>query len=125
MAKFYLKDYVKTNDVSGVVAVSWQIALDPTFILLVDETIENRTDIDVWSSPLKRIDSQGLYDDSTKLYVRVKIYTENNGELFESDWYPVELNDVDDRIVNLTDKYGNVISQIEYDNSPIGYKTIW
>lgn len=122
MAKFYIKDFVKSNDFSGIVAVSWQVALDKDFLLIVDETYKNTDNVEVWHSPLKKIDGPGLYDDKTKFYVRCKIYTKNMNEMFESDWYTAKLNDEGiSKSTYLTDADGNKISKIVYDDSEQGY----
>lgn len=125
MAKFYIKDYVKANDFSGVIAVSWQVALDYKFLSIVDETAVDRDNIEVWYSPLKRIDGPGFYTEKDKLYVRCKIHTENNGEIFDSDWYMAKLKSSKDKPTNLTDPNGNVISKIMYDDSEQGYSVIF
>jgi len=121
MAKFYVKDYVKANDVSGVVAVSWQVALDEEFTIMVDEVSEYRDNVEVWFSSLYRIDGPGMYDENTKLYVRCKIHSENMGKVYDSDWYIAKLNDTVIKENYLIDNTGNKICKIIYDDSEDGY----
>ena len=123
MAKFYLDDYVVNNSFKDVVAVSWEVALDRDYLIIVDETIYNTTDILVWSSPLTKIDGTGHYDSTTPLYIRVKIYTTNNGKVDESDWFYVGSEQDFDRVIKLTDKDGFPIGAIQYTFD--GFERIW
>lgn len=123
MAKFYINDFVKANDISSIIAVTWQVAEDPDFNNIIAETKKNREAVDIWETDLKC--SDGSYcPDGTKVYARCKIHTENNGEIFESDWFVAkDLRGIDAK--ELVDPNGNLIGKIVYDDSPEGYKILW
>jgi len=123
MAKFYLKDYASFNSFNDIIAVSWQISLDSEFKFIVDETIYNTDDIAMWHTPLHRLDNWDFYTENDPLFVRVKIYSNNNNVISESDWFIAELNK--DRINNikLTNPKGEVIG--EYNITENGLKRVW
>jgi len=123
MAKFYINDFVKANEISSIIAVTWQVAEDPDFNNIIAETKKNREAVDIWEVDLKCSDGRNC-SDGTKVYARCKIHTENNGEIFESDWFVAkDLRGIDAK--ELVDPNGNLIGKIVYDDSPEGYKILW
>lgn len=118
MAIFNIDEIGLYNSIGNIVAVTWQISVDSNFVILVDETVFNTVDIPVWHSELRKIDSDGFYDENSTLYIRVKVYAKNgSGEVFESDWYYPTRNDdtlnnikltVDGKVVSTVDISGEV-----------------
>lgn len=122
MAQFYLRDFVSYNNVSDVVATTWQISLDPEFKKVVDDTVFDTENILSWRSELKIFGERSSLGYDIPLYVRVKIYTNNGSETFESDWFTAKEKPHKDNEEVLTRK-GIPIARIKI-NGDGTYETI-
>ena len=113
MARFYLEDFNITNNYNGITSVSWEVALDSLFNNIIDSTYKN-PDINSWYSSLPNINKDGThYTETTKLYVRCKIYSETNSTIgYESDWFTITLNDTYVKSVKLR-KNGKLIGEVD------------
>ena len=101
MAMFYIDDYIDFGTKGYHSATSWQVALDPNFTKIVDESIEDKINVKEWNSPLPKIDANGYYKDLDNLYVRVKVHIFNS----VSPWFVIkEPINQNNQIVNYTEK---------------------
>jgi len=124
MARFYLKDFVKANEISGIVAIKWQVAEDPNFNNIIKEETLYGDDVDVWETELTCSDGSTCTDDN-EVYVRCKIYSKNVNETFESDYYYHTNKSKDPKLLDLTDPTGNIIGKALVDKVNNTYKIIW
>lgn len=87
MAKLEVKDYIEIG--SGVPhdASSWQVAKDPEFKKIIDESLNDKINVKSWFTPLPKLkeDGEGYYADMDNLYARVKIHL----GITESAWLTV------------------------------------
>ena len=89
MATLYLNGYRDTGTASNLTATSWQFAKDKEFTKIIDESIEDTTNLRSWSSKLPKLDEDKVdpdkeeyYSDLKELWGRVKIHVGD----YESDW---------------------------------------
>ena len=52
MARFYVKDFIDLGTSVYHDATTWQVAYDPEFNHIIDESIEDRINVKEWNSPL-------------------------------------------------------------------------
>lgn len=112
MAYLKLIDFIDVGSGSPVDAVSWQVALDKEFTQIIDESLEDTEHLEIWHSPLPRLDGPGFYNDLEKLYGRLKIHVKDH----VSEWfvtpvasqlsYPINITDGDEVITTTTDALG-------------------
>ena len=112
MAFIKLIDYIDVGSGGPIDHISYQVALDPEFTQIIDESLDNSVDLEVWHTPLPRLDGPGFYNDLDKLYGRLKIHS--NG--FVSEWfdapvesqlsYPITITDGDTVTETTTDDLG-------------------
>ena len=123
MAKVLLKDFFINNTTSQIVAVTWQLAMDKEFEIIVDETVFDTENILSWTPEIigYGIDRNNYSDDA--LYIRVKVYTKDVGFTHESDWYNVKLMDPNNGESDLTYN-GKVVGRIK-DNKDGTYTTLY
>ena len=112
MARFYLKDYASFNNCEDIHAVTWQIGLDESFSIIVDETIFDTENILSWWSPLRKLDNKGFLDENSVFYVRVKIYSNINGQITESDWFTVKEDKNNAETITIRYK-GKIVKEIK------------
>lgn len=88
MAYIRVTDYIDIGTGGYKDAVSYQIAKDPEFTKIIDESLHDTVNLDVWHSPLKKLpeDGEGYYKDEDVLYARVKIHIGTH----ESPWFTLE-----------------------------------
>ena len=122
MALFYLKDFVTYNSVNDLVAASWQIATDENFEHIVDETIFDTDNVLTWRSESPYLYGKGENGHDIPLYVRVKLYTNNGKETFESDWFIAKEIPHKNNVETLTYK-GKDVAKIKLNNDGT-YETI-
>jgi hypothetical protein len=112
MAYLKLIDFIDVGSGGPVDAVSWQVALDEEFTQIIDESLEDTEHLEIWHTPLPKLDGSGFYNDLDKVYGRLKIHA--NGHV--SDWfktpvasqlsYPIKITDGDNIIETTTDELG-------------------
>lgn len=100
MAKIELLDYIDVGSGSVHTATSWQIAKDPDFEKIIDESLNDTVNIKVWHSMLPMLpeDGTGYYADEEMIYARVKIHL---GETV-SPWYVLEPKDQREQDVTIS-----------------------
>lgn len=86
MAHITLTDFIDVGTTKDHDATSWQVALDPKFEKIVDQSLKDPVNLLKWYTPLKRIDGKpGYYKDEDALWARVKIHVED----YESEWFVI------------------------------------
>lgn len=100
MARIEIIDYIDVGSGSVHTATTWQIAKDPEFTKIIDESIEDYVNVKKWYSMLPMLpeDGTGYYADLEQLYARVKIHL---GETV-SPWYVLEPKDQREQEVLIT-----------------------
>jgi len=88
MAKILINDYIDVGTGGVHEATTWQVAKDPDFTKIIDESIEDYDNVTEWHSMLPKLpeDGSGYYADLDMLYARVKIHV--NG--YTSPWFVLE-----------------------------------
>ena len=70
-------------------ATDWQVAVDPDFDQIVDESFKDTENLVEWHTPLKKINvEEGFYSDEDILYARVRVWFKNES----SQWFPLDDN---------------------------------
>ena len=123
MAKVLLKDFFINNTTTQIVAVTWQLAIDEKFTIIVDESIFDTVNILSWSPVISHYALDKSIGDDEELFARIKIYTNDTGKTHESDWYNVKLVDPTNGEKDLTHN-GKVITRIK-DNKDGTYTTLY
>ena len=123
MAKVLLKDFFINNSTTQIVAVTWQIALDPEFNVILDESIFDTENILMWEPLILHKGTGQKLDSDEELYARLKIYTIDAGVTNESDWFNAKLIDPNDVEKDLTHK-GKIVSRIK-NNKDGTYTTLY
>jgi hypothetical protein len=90
MAKVYL-DKFEDLGTSGIhSATSWQVAKDPEFTKIIDESLEDKVNLISWNTPLPKLQEDIVegevypyYSDLTALYARVKVHIDET----VSNWF--------------------------------------
>jgi len=91
MAKIVINDYIDVGTGGFHNATSWQIAKDPDFNKVIDESLHDTTNVKEWHSMLPKLEEDKVngesnyYADLTELYARVKIHVDEH----ESPWFNV------------------------------------
>lgn len=83
MAKITIIDIIDVGSGSYHNATSWQVALDPEFTQIIDESLIDTVNVKEWHSMLPKISGSGYYADLDLLYARVKVHIDN----YESPWF--------------------------------------
>ncbi len=111
MARFKINDYLALGCSTYPIATSWQVALDPEFEHIIDESLEDKENITEWNSPLPKINQEGFYADLDELYVRVKYFVGNG----VSEWYVMAVGNQNDQefIVTENDEIIDRFNSIE------------
>ena len=81
-------------------ATSIEIAEDPDFLLLIDATYKDTVHVKKWYSQLPKRDGTGYHADLSKLYVRVKVFVDDN----ESPWFVLDVADQNKQDVIITEE---------------------
>ena len=114
MAYLKLIDYIDVGSGSAIDAITWQVAKDEEFTQIIDESLEDTKNLEIWHTPLPKLpeDGDGYYNDLDKVYGRLKIHA--NGHT--SEWfntpvasqlsYPIKITDGDEVIETTTDDLG-------------------
>ena len=123
MAKVLLEDFYINNTTTQIVAVTWQLAVNNGFGVIIDESIFDRENILSWTPDLSHYSLDHRLADDQPLAVRIKAYTNDNGKTHESDWYEVKLIDPTNGETDLTYD-GKIISRIK-DNKDGTYTTLY
>lgn len=59
-------------------ATDWQVALDPEFTMLIDESLKDSDNLLEWHTPLRKIDDQDkMYSDEDIIYARIRLWFKN------------------------------------------------
>lgn len=100
MATFYIDDYIDFGTKGYHNATSWQVAIDPQFEKIIDQSLDDKINVKQWNSPLPRIDAAGFYKDLDNIYVRVKVHIFNS----VSPWFVLpEVLDQNKQLVTYTE----------------------
>ena len=113
MARLRVNDYIDicTNNTHN--ATSWQVALDPDFTQIIDQSLKDTVNVKEWVTPLPKIDGNGYYADLDNLYSRVKVHIDDT----ESPWFVMEPVNQNKQRVIYTYPDGHTE---EYDSLEIG-----
>lgn len=105
MARLKVNDYIDIGMKSNVIAVSWQVALDPNFMDIIDESLNDSINLHEWNTPLPKINEPGkYYSDLDKLYGRIKLFFTNG----ESAWYVMPIANQNAQEIRVTELDGSV-----------------
>lgn len=83
MAKLTILDVLDVGTGGFHNATSWQVALDPDFTQIIDESLKDTVNVTEWHSMLPNIEGSGYYADLDNLYARVKAHVDD----YESPWF--------------------------------------
>lgn len=100
MAKFCINDYIDLGTQGYHNATSWEVALDPEFIYIIDFTYKNTVNVKCWNSMLPKLDGSGYYADLDRLYARCKVWIDD----FESEWFVCEPKNQNDQKYVITEE---------------------
>jgi len=109
MAMLSIIDYIDINCKGYHNATSWQVALDPDFTQIIDESIEDKVNVQTWHTMLPKIDGNGYYADLDNLYARAKVHIDNS----VSDWFVMEPKNQNKQKIIVTELDGTLT---EYDS---------
>jgi len=123
MAKVFLKDFIINNSTTQIVAVTWQVALDKNFDVILDESIFDTENILMWEPNIKHRAIDKKYDTDDEAFARLKIYTMDAGVTNESDWFEAKLVNPTNGEKDITYE-GKIISRIR-DNKDGTYTTLY
>lgn len=115
MATFRVDEYIDFLTKGYHDGTTWQVALDPDFEHIIDESIHDKVNIKTWKSMLPKIGTSGYYADLDNLYARVKIHILDD----VSDWYIMEPKNQNDQTIVYTEE-GQ--SDQSYNSLEIGLK---
>ena len=123
MAKVLLEDFLVNNTTTQITAVTWQVALDDTFGVIIDESIFDTVNILSWSPGLTHYSLDRVIPDDQPLSVRIKVYTNDTGKTHESDWFIAKYIDPTNGEKDITHN-GKVVARIK-DNKDGTYTTLY
>jgi len=106
MASLKLEDFIDIGSGGPITAISYQFALDKEFTQIIDESIHDTVNLDIWHSPLPRMDGDGFYNDLPELYGRIKIHS---GE-HESEWFVCAVGSQTDYPIDITDTTNETVT---------------
>jgi len=106
MAQFRLHDFIDVGTHGYIDATSWQVAKDPDFKEIIDQSLHDTVNIYTWNSPLPD-DAGWFYADLDNLYARVKVHILES----ESDWYVMEPKNQNDQEFVITEN-GEVVKRV-------------
>jgi hypothetical protein len=88
MAKLEINDYIDIGTGGFHNATSWQVAKDPEFKEIIDESLKDTVNVKEWHTmlPKRPEDGPGYYADLDMLYARVKVHVDE----YESPWEVLE-----------------------------------
>ena len=94
MAILKINDYIDFDTDGEIISVSWQVALDPNYTQIIDQSLEDKVNKREWITKLPVIGATdgSCYADLDAVYSRVKIHM--NGAV--SPWFeitPLNQND--------------------------------
>ena len=117
MAHIRINDYIDIGSGGVHYATDWQIATDPQFVNILDQSMNDEVNLRLWYSMLAKPDGNGYYSstDMIPLYARVRIYVGNT----QSDWFNAEIESQEPQVVIITEN-GAVIRITDSDT--IGMK---
>lgn len=103
MAHIKVIDYIDVGTGGYHNATSYQIAKDPEFEKIIDQSLKDTVNVNIWHSMLPKLDEDKVpgeplyYADASALYGRVKVWVDD----FESRWFntPVVDQNVQDVII--------------------------
>lgn len=100
MATFRVDKYIDFLTKGYHDATTWQVALDPNFEHVIDESIHDKVNIKEWKSMLPKIGESGHYADLDALYCRIKIHMLED----VSDWYVMEPKNQNNQTIEYTEE---------------------
>jgi hypothetical protein len=100
MAKITITDIIDVGTGSYHNATSWQVALDPEFTQIIDQSLNDKVNVKEWHSMLPKINDNGYYADLDLLYARVKVHIDS----YESPWYVLRPKSQNIQNVTITEK---------------------
>lgn len=99
--KIVIEDYISINAGTYHNASSYQVALDPDFTQIIDETHKDTVHVKSWHTPLPMIgDPMHHYSNLTKVYARVKVWINDT----ESEWYNTPVVNQQDQTIVVTEE---------------------
>jgi len=99
MATLRINDYFDLGTKGYHNASSWQVALDPEFTQIIDESLNDTVNVKEWKTMLPMIGGGGYYADLDNLYGRVKVHIDNT----VSDWFVLAPKNQNDQTVIYTE----------------------
>lgn len=100
MACIKVNDYIDLGTGGVHNATSYQVALDPEFTQIIDQSLKDTEHVKEWHSMLPMIDRPGnYYADLSALYARIKVHVDDN----ESPWFVLEPKDQNKQNVTITE----------------------
>lgn len=108
MARFRIKDYIDINTKGYHNGTDWVISLDENKEHIIDESYDNKDDVEEWHSPMRKPDG-GFYKDLEFVYLHVRVHIDNT----KSAWYTTNVVAESTKKIIVTE-LDNTIS--EYDN---------
>lgn len=100
MAHIILDDYIDVGSGGDHDATSWQVAVDPEFKYIIDESLHDTVNLTRWYTMLPKIDGDGYYADLSEVYARVKIHVREH----ESPWFNLGPADQNAQQVRITEE---------------------
>lgn len=114
MARIRVNDYIDIACKGYHNASTYQVALDPEFTQIIDETIEDKVNVEYWDTMLPKLDGTGYYADLDQLYARVKVHIDNT----VSPWFTCEPKTQRYQLVTIT--YPDGTTELT-DSSALGW----
>lgn len=99
MAKLTIESYIDIGTGGYHNASSWQVALDPEFTQIIDQSINDKVNVKEWHSMLPKLNGAGYYADLDALYARVKVHVDD----YESPWFVLPPQSQNIQLVRITE----------------------
>jgi len=107
MASLRLKDFIDIGSGGPITAISYKFALDKDFKHIIDQSIHDEENLEIWHSPLPRLDGEGFYNDLEELYGAIMIHS---GE-HSSKWFVCEKGSQTDYPIDITDTTNDTVTK--------------
>jgi len=102
MAKLVINSYQDVGTGGFHNASSWQVAKDPAFTKIIDESLNDTVNVTEWYTMLPKLpeDGPGYYADLDLLYARVKVHVDEH----VSPWFELEPKNQNIQDITITEK---------------------
>lgn len=98
--KIVISDYIDLCTKGYHNATTYQVALDPEYKQIIDESIKDTVNVTEWHTMLPKIGGKGYYADLDKVYARVKIFIDDD----ESPWFELPPKNQNDQTMMITEE---------------------